>query len=44
VRRVEARRGRGASGGAARRPAMALLRSRGEAEEEEKGGAPGAEV
>jgi hypothetical protein len=33
-----------ASGGAARRPAAALLRGRGEAEEEEGEGAPGAEL
>jgi hypothetical protein len=35
---VEARRGRGASGSAARWLAMALLRGRGGAKEEERGG------
>jgi hypothetical protein len=43
-RREETKRGRWASGDAARRPAAALLRGRGGAEEEEGGGAPGAEM
>jgi hypothetical protein len=38
---VEARRGRGPSGGVAQRPAAALLHGRGGAEEEEGGGARG---
>jgi hypothetical protein len=34
----------GASGGTARRPTVALRRGRGEAEEEEEGGVPGAKL